>query len=169
MKLYELAEIYRTELAILADADLPPQAVADTLEAIQGDLTDKIRAVVAFAREQRALGEARAAVAKTMTASAKTILNRADWLEEYALDTVRHCGLALPLVYTDMTVGIAKNPPSVFLDEEAMLKPKLLPEEFWEEETIVKIKRAEILRALKEGQEIPHAKIAETTYRLKVT
>jgi len=168
VKLYEIAEAYRADLTRMADSDLPPQAVADTLEAIQGDLTDKIRAVVAFAKEQRALGEARKAVAKDMAASANTILNRAMWLEEYALDTLRHCGLTLPIVYTDMTVGIAKNPPSVFLDEDAMLAPKLLPEEFWEEVKTINIKRAEILKALKAGQEVPHARIAEQTYRLTV-
>lgn len=46
--LYEIAADYRADLAALADLDLDPQTVADTLEGMQGDLQAKLRAVIAY-------------------------------------------------------------------------------------------------------------------------
>lgn len=38
MKLYQIADQYLEALQVLDDPDLPAQAVADTLEALQGEV-----------------------------------------------------------------------------------------------------------------------------------
>ena len=48
MKLYEVVQEYRAQLDALAELDLDAQTYADTLESMDGDLKDKLRAVIAY-------------------------------------------------------------------------------------------------------------------------
>ena len=48
MKLYEVVQTYRAQLDALAELDLDAQTYADTLESMDGDLRDKLRAVIAY-------------------------------------------------------------------------------------------------------------------------
>lgn len=47
--LFQIVARYQGDLAKLQDLDLPPEVVSDTIEAMQGDVEEKVRAVVAFA------------------------------------------------------------------------------------------------------------------------
>ena len=74
MSLYHMTEQYRAALAELSDADLPEEVVADTLEALEGELVQKGQAVAAFALNLGAEIEAiKAAVKQQEIASAERI------------------------------------------------------------------------------------------------
>ena len=62
--LYEIVAEYRAQLDALAELDLDAQTYADTLESMDGDLQDKLRAVIAYSLdlEIEATGAAAAAV-----------------------------------------------------------------------------------------------------------
>jgi len=49
ISLYHMTEQYRQAMAELTDANLPEEVVADTLEALEGELLQKGQAVAAFA------------------------------------------------------------------------------------------------------------------------
>jgi hypothetical protein len=120
--LYEIAADYRADLAALADLDLDPQTVADTLEGMQGDLQAKLRAVIAYGLGLGADAESQAAAAKRMSERAKATGARAESLLDYARNTMQATGL--PEVSTDeWAAKLAKKPPSVRILDQAMIPP----------------------------------------------
>lgn len=110
--LHALADEYMEGLAILADADVPPEVVFDTLEAMQGELTDKIDAVLSYAANLEAMAEARKKESERLAKSAKTLAGKVESLHTYVQIVLQRTGVKLPLVTRRFTVGLAKNPPS---------------------------------------------------------
>lgn len=112
MNLYEIATQYRADVAHLQDLDLPPEVVIDTVEGMQGDMIDKLKAVLIVAMGLEAEAEVRAVHAKRMNDSAKAMANRAQALRTYAQLTIQGCGISLPIKYPEFTVSMQKNPAS---------------------------------------------------------
>lgn len=112
MKLYELAAEYRAMAERLQELDLPPEVVLDTIEGEQGDLREKLKAVVIVATEMQEEAKVRATHAKRMADSAKSLENRAEGLLSYAMVAIQTTGVAMPLKYPEFTLGMQKNPPS---------------------------------------------------------
>lgn len=124
--LFEVINEYHEQLAVLQDADLPPECVLDTIEAIQGDVEVKMRAVVAYALQIKADAETRKAHAKRMAESAKAMENRYDSLMMYAQIGLQNSGLKLPLVLPEFTLNLAKNPPSLEVLKEDQVPAQYL-------------------------------------------
>lgn len=191
--LYQIVLQYHADLAKLQELDLPPEVVLDTIDAMQGDVQEKIRAVVAFALEFERAAEAREAEAKRMAESADSMARRADSLKTYAQIWLMNSGLKLPLVCPEFTLNLAKLPPAVDVP-----KPDDVPGQFvqvsiagkrngtpdkpqafndalsilndlgFEVEVTKKPMKKPIGDALKAGAEVPGAKLAPTAYRMTV-
>lgn len=125
MKLYEIAAEYQASVAKLMDLNLPPETVADTIEEMQGDIKDKVRAVVAASLQMDAQAEIREGHAKRMLESAKAEKDRAESLRTYAQITIQNCGIALPLKFPEFDVSLQRNPPSCEVTDVAALEDKL--------------------------------------------
>ena len=118
--LYTIVAEYRAGLDTLADADVDPQTVADTLEGLQGELLDKLRAVIAYALEQRAQQDAQRTAARRMAERAQNTGVRADALLTYALRAMQDAGI--PSVQTDeWAAKPAKTPGRIVIDEGVTL------------------------------------------------
>ena len=91
--LYEIAAKYRADLAALADLELDNQTVADTLDGMQGDLQDKLRAVIAYSLDLDVLATGTEEAAKRMADLAKARRARVQELRDYALTTMQGCGI----------------------------------------------------------------------------
>lgn len=128
--LHALADEYLEGLAILGDADVPAEVVFDTLEGMQGELTDKIDAVLAYAANLEAMANARKAEAERLTKSAKTLANKVENLHTYVQIALQRTGIKLPLVTRRFTVNLAKNPPA-----SQIVNADLLPA-FYKTETV---------------------------------
>lgn len=193
--LFEIIREYQDQLAQLNDADLPNEVVLDTIEAMQGTVEDKLRAVIAYALQIKADAATRKEHAKRMAESAKAMENRYDSLMMYAQIGVMNSGLKLPLVLPEFTVNLAKNPPSVDLLVQAVDVPQQFQRrtivvevpEGWSEDDVtdtvrqmeergavcnvsVEVDKRRLLDAMKADPE-PHrgyARIAPTSYRLTV-
>jgi len=117
VSLYQLASEYRSDLERLADLDLPPETVADTLESLGGELQTKAQNVVAFLRNLETTAAAIKEAEGQMAARRKAIENRTASIKRYVLDTMQQNGIQkidCPL----FSISIAKNPPAVeVLDE----------------------------------------------------
>ncbi|MCE2918222.1 MAG: siphovirus Gp157 family protein, partial [Rubrivivax sp.] len=111
--LYEIVARYQADLAKLQDMDLPPEVVLDTIEAMQGAVEEKVRAVVAFALDLERAAEAREAEAKRMSEGAQRLADRAESIKMYAQIALMNSGLKLPLIAPEFTLNLAKLPPSV--------------------------------------------------------
>ena len=76
--LYALAAEYRDAASKLADLDLDPQTLADTLESLSGDLEVKATNVAMFIRNMDVSIEAMKAAEKTMGERRKSAERRRD-------------------------------------------------------------------------------------------
>ncbi len=112
--LYEIVAEYRQQLDALAELDLDAQTYADTLESMDGDLQDKLRAVIAYSLDLEIEATGAAAASKRMKERAESLDNRVRWLREYALRAMEATGL--PEISTDeWAAKVAKKPPAVVI------------------------------------------------------
>lgn len=80
MHLYEISENFRTMAAMLEDEDPEVQAAAkDTLEAIQGEFSDKADNIACLIKELKADAEAIKEEADKLSQRAKAKKSKADW------------------------------------------------------------------------------------------
>lgn len=152
--LYVIANEYRNAANKLAELDLDPQTVADTLESLSGDLEVKAQNVALMVRIFEADAAACKQWAKDANERAKAIEARADRMREYLASNLEACGIekvAGPGVAISFRASSA-----VVIDAE-----DLLPAEF------MRVKPAPapepdktaIAAAFKAGQEVPGAHI----------
>ena len=114
MKLYEVVQEYRAQLDALAELDLDAQTYADTLESMDGELKDKLRAVIAYSLDLEIEATGAAAAAKRMKERADSLDTRVKWLRDYALRSMEATNLSE--VSTDeWAAKVAKKPASVVI------------------------------------------------------
>ena len=86
LRLYQIADDYLTALEALAEMeDLPPEAIADTLEGLAGTFQDKAANVAAYIRtldaEAAALEDARQAMERRQSALERHAARLRDYLK----------------------------------------------------------------------------------------
>jgi len=157
VSLYQLAAEYRHDLEKLADLDLPPETVADTLESLGGELQVKAQNVVAFMRNLESTASAIKEAEIQMAARRRAIENRAASLRAYILDAMQHNNIQ-KIECPHFAISIAKNPPSVDIFDEAQIPAIYLdipppPEP--------KPDKKRIAQAIKAGKDIPGARLTQ--------
>ena len=123
--LYELVN-YRHELELLSDSgEIPPERIADTLEALEGDIKEKAVAVAAFTRNLDANADAVREAAKQMLSRADRIEKRAENIRAYLLFQMQAASIS-KIECPWFTLAVRKNPPSVVVDDEALIPPEFI-------------------------------------------
>lgn len=161
LKLYDLTADYLDALDALAEIeDLPPEAIADTLEGLAGAWEDKALNVARYVRnleaEAAAIDEAR----KRMDARGKATANQAARLKAYLKAELERTGLKPKA--PDLALRLQNNPQTVTIDDAA-----LIPDDYRRTETVTTLLKAEIGTALKAGEVIPGAHL-ERSQRLVI-
>jgi hypothetical protein len=159
LALYELSHSYLQALEAFTDpeTDLPAEVVADTLEAIEGELQDKAVNVAKFMRNLEAFAEAIKAAEEQMARRRKAIENRARWIKDYLKSNMEACGIT-KIDSPWFCLAIQKNPAAVdILDESAV------PAGFRQEIVTVKIDKAAIKKAIESGEDVPGAMLTRGT------
>lgn len=154
--LYLIAADYRADLAKLADLDLDPQTLADTLEGMGGELQTKAQNVALFVRGLEADAAACKQWAKEAADRAKAIEARAERIRDYLASNLESCGVD-KLDGPGISIGWRKS-SAVVIDGQ-----DLIPAEF------MRVKPAPapepdktaIAAAIKAGQEVPGAHIEQ--------
>lgn len=158
LRLYEIADTYLRALENLADVeDLPEQAIADTLEGLQGEFEDKAVNVGAYIRTVEAEASAIEEACKGMERRQRSLTRHAERLRVYVKTHMERTGLP-KLKNHYLTLRIQNNPPSVVIENDG-----LVPEQFKRTETVTNLLRAEIARALKAGEKVTGARLERTT------
>ena len=155
--LYTIASEYQAGLSALADLDLDPQTVADTLEGMQGELQDKLRAVIAYALGMGADAEAQAAAAKRMADRAKATAARADGLLDYARTMMQATGVG-EVATDEWAAKLAKKPPSVNVIDAALIPPAYMRQP---EPPPPQPDKKAIAEALKTGAQVPGCELVQ--------
>lgn len=120
LKLYQLADQFR-ELESIADTDdLPAEVIADTLEALQGDIEIKATNVAMFIRNIESGAEAIEEAAKAMQARATRLRKRADGVRAYLLFNMQTTGIT-KIECPEFKLAVRNNPESVRIAEGAKI------------------------------------------------
>jgi Siphovirus Gp157 len=120
--LYQIAAEYRQQLSALADLDMPPEVVADTVEGMAGDVEAKLRAVIAYSLELDILATGASDAAKRMQDRAKALQSRVEWLRTYALQAMQGCGIG-EVATEEFAAKLAKKPASVNVIDATLIPP----------------------------------------------
>jgi hypothetical protein len=118
--LYEIGAEYRAMAAQLADLDLPPEAIADTLEGEVAVFEDKARAVACVVSNIEAEAEAYAQHAKKAAERANALSARATGLQDYLRTQMELCGIS-EIKGPGLLLKLQNNPPSVDVLDEAQI------------------------------------------------
>lgn len=148
-KLYEVANDY----ARLMDSDMEPGMIADTLEGIEGELTDKISQLLAVCKNLYALSDALKAESSSLSARAKTADNQIASIKEYIAKSLELAGKK------KITAGlhqVSVRAPSKSVD---ITDAGALPAELVEYETTIKPDKLAIKHLLDAGKDVPGAQI----------
>lgn len=161
-KLYEISEQYK-ELQALAEDETMAEAVADTLEGIQGEFDDKAKAISSMVLNMDGDIEPIDSAIARLQARKKVIQNKQESLKNYLRENMTRCDIkkiACPL----FTVTLVQGREIAFIDNE-----EALPEDYLSVKTTISPDKTAITKALKEGVEIPgaHLERAKSSVRIK--
>ncbi|MDB5801763.1 MAG: phage protein [Rhodocyclales bacterium] len=158
LALYEIGAQYRAMVASLADLDLPPEAIADTIEGEVAPFEDKSRAVACFIANIEAEAEAYAEHGKKSAARATALNNRASSLRDYLQTQMELCDIS-EIKGPGLLLKLQSNPPSVDVFDAAQIPAEYMrtppPPAAQPDKTMIK-------DAIKAGIEIPGAKLNQT-------
>lgn len=153
--LYELAHDYRATADKLADLDLPPEVIEDTLESMSGDLEAKATNTAMLIRNLEASAAAIKEAEAQMAARRKAVENRVARIKDYLLANMMVAGIQ-KIECPYFKLAVRDNPPSVEVYE-----PGLVPAEFMRqpEPPPPAVDRTAIKEAIKSGREVPGCKL----------
>jgi uncharacterized protein YlxW (UPF0749 family) len=160
--LYLIAQEYRAAAAQLADLDLQPEVIADTLESMAGDIETKAQSVAHMVRSLEADAAAVKQWAKDANERAKAIESRAARLREYLSSNMQACGIQR-IEGPGITLSFRAT-SSVVIDDEAQI-----PAEYMRQKPPPPAEpdKVALAAAMKAGASIPGARI-ETRQALQV-
>jgi len=161
-KLYEIAEQYQDAVRNLANMDLPPDVVNDTLEALSGEISLKAWNIAAAFLHMEGEAELIRQAEERMSRRRKALENRAAGLRQYLKVQMEHTGIR-EIRSPQFIIKVKQNPPKVIFDDESAI-----PGMFKREESVIHIDKNGIKQALLSGQEVRGARLEQET-RLDIT
>lgn len=159
MKLYEIADTYRAFMAAVDAGEIPEDAVADTLDGIEGEFDQKVDNIACLIKELRLEAQAIKEEADRLTARQRQKQAAADRLARYLQAHMQAMGKG-KIETARNRITIKKNPVSCkILDEDTVLGFLQLHgmADCYKQETT--IKKRELLMRMKDGDEIPGAEL----------
>jgi hypothetical protein len=156
--LYVIAQTFRADADKLADLDLDPQTLIDTIEGMAGDLETKVQNILFVSRNLESTADAIDAAAAAMIARSKAIKARAIALKKGVFDAMLFTGVTnIEGPYFRLT--IQNNPPSVDVFEA-----DTVPAEYWTQPATPPkvLDKTAIKNAIKGGAEVPGAKLSQS-------
>ena len=160
--MYELKQVFLQDAQKLQDLDLDEQTLADTLEAMSGDLETKATNTVMVAKNMRVTAAAIKEAEAAMAARRKAIEARADYLDKRVFTTMFETGISkIDCPY--FKLSIRDNPPSVDVFDVLQV-----PADYMRKVPVIYAPdKALIKKAIADGFEVPGARLT-TSKRLEV-
>lgn len=159
MTLYELTAEYRRFQAMIEDGEIAPEDMADTLEAISGDITEKLDATAKVVKNLKVLVDGLRDEEKALAERRKANENAIDRIKEYIVFCLSQAG-ETRFETVGAKISLRNTSRVVFDDEEALTAwaDEHLPEAVTRE-TVTKISKNEIGEYIKNGGEVAGARI----------
>lgn len=162
MNLFEIAHQYRADVARLEELDLDDQTLADTLEALSGDLEMKAVNVIKFVKNLEATASAIKEAEAAMAARRRSLEKRSDALRAYVFHNMQSSGIQ-KIECDYFRMAVRDNPPAVDIFDLAQLPQdymREIPATYAPDKTLIKA-------AIKDGFIVPGAKLV-TSQRLEI-
>lgn len=157
LSLYQLSHEFQQAVSQLNEMDLPAEAIADTLEALELDVRDKGRNVAAYILNCKAEAAAIKEAEQKMAARRKTLENQYKRLQAYLHEHMTACEIS-EITCPEFAVKIKKNPPALHIADDAEIPP-----EFKTEEVVVKVDKTALKNAIKGGAVFKGVTLEQTT------
>lgn len=148
-KLYDIANEY----AQLLNEELPADMIADTVEAFEGEFTDKVENILGLIKNEQYTCDALKAEAKKLNERAKATQNRIDNLKSYIIESMN------TLDKKSMNAGVHSLTVRAPSKSVNIIDAHKLPAEFVEYVTEVKPDKNLIKEKLKLGEQIEGAEM----------
>lgn len=154
--LYDITSRYNNIAELLDNPDVPMEAIEEALSSISDEFNEKADNIARFIKDLNATALSIKEEETRLANRRRSFENRANGLKEYLESNMK--AMNIKKVKTNFfTFNIQANPSSVEIIDESVI-----PEEFKTTETVVKIDKKAILKALKEEAEIDGVKIKQT-------
>lgn len=148
-KLYEVANDY----AKLLDSDLDPALLVDTIEGLDGELTDKVEQLLAICKNE-------SSYAKALKEESAALADRARVTENRVANIKTYIALSLETIgKKSMKAGIHQVTVRTPTKTVEISDAGLLPAEFVEYETNIKPDKLAIKHQLDAGIDVPGASL----------
>ncbi|PGS62679.1 ATPase [Bacillus cereus] len=145
MKLYELTSNFN-QLQQMIEDGVDPEAVKDTLQAIEEAFDEKIQGAALLVRNIDAQAEAIKVEEKRLADRRKAFENNVRGIKDYLYQQMVAVGKRR-MKGTLATVGIQKNPTSLDIASDAVIPPEfMIPQE-------PKVDKKALLAAIKDGMQ----------------
>ena len=150
MQLYKLADNYMTLMQMLEDN--ATDAIVDTLESIEGELSDKAENIAKISNMASYEVSSIEQEIKRLQDKKRVIENGQDRLRQYLKSQMER--ISKDKIKTDLyTISIRKNPPRLILDDETKIPAEfltLIPERY-------EVQKDKVKECLKSGEFVPGA------------
>nr|DAQ76788.1 MAG TPA: resistance protein [Caudoviricetes sp.] len=137
--------------------EIPEEAIADTLESIEGDFKEKADNTACMIKNLLAEAEAIKKEQEALAARAKSKLTRADGMKAYLARAMQETGVMK--LETPRNVLSFRRSASLFIQDEEDFKQKHA--DLCKREIKVTIPKSEITKLIKEGQMIDGVELRE--------
>ena len=155
--LYLLTQEFREAAEKLADAELPDEVIADTLESLQFPIEEKAKNVAMVIRNSEASAKATKEAADAMILRAKSEENRAKHLKGYLQSAMEATGIT-KIESPYFVISLRNNPESVVIDAESQIPADYMrevPATYSPDKTLIK-------KAIQDGYEVPGCHLTRT-------
>lgn len=153
--LRELTDDILQIMAMAEDPDIPQEALADTLEGMEGLFQDKAQRVGMVVLDYKAKAEAIKAEIARLTDRKRAMENNARYLEGYLINAMQAAQIKR-IEGELVTINLPKPRSVVVIDNEGAL-----PVDFLVEKTTVTPDKKGIAIAIKAGDDVPGAHIED--------
>ncbi len=160
--LYKMTGQYLALAELADDPDMPEDALADSLEGIEGEIEVKAQALLQVVAGMEGDTGAIDNEIKRLTARKKVIQNRAGRLRQYLFDNMVVSGIN-KISCTLFKITLKKSRPMVIVNDVS-----LIPRGFVTTTTTTTPLKKSILAALNKGEDVPGCALGKTKRALMV-
>lgn len=162
LKLYEITEQARQLHQLAEDNDMTAADIADTLEGIELEFNDKAVQIGNLLMNLDPFEKGIDAEIKRLQAKKKALQDRKDSIVDYLRHNMQECGIS-KIECPAFTITLRKATAIAEIENE-----DALPDEYISVKTTFAPDKKAILAALKEGKDVPGARLTEAKQGLTI-
>jgi uncharacterized coiled-coil protein SlyX len=156
--LYEIAAEYRTDMEKLADLELSPEAIADTIEGMSGALQQKAQNIGSLVKHLEVTADAMKDAEAQLYKRRKAVEARIEHIKSYVLNVMQHNKIE-KIETPYFNLSIVKNPPSVDIFDSNQVPDHFMRQP---EPPPPSPDKVAIKESLKLGEDVPGCRLTQT-------